>query len=59
MSGDGEGQRGLEGYSPWGSQRVGHDWVTEQLYPKELNYTHQMGESYGTGIISNKPARNT
>ena len=28
--GDGEGQGGLVCYSPWGSQRVGHDWVTEQ-----------------------------
>ena len=26
---DGEGQGSLAGCSPWGSQRVGHDWVTE------------------------------
>ena len=32
--GDGEGQRSLVCCSPWGSQRVGHDWVTE------LNWTH-------------------
>ena len=37
-----------------GSQRVGHDWATEHHHPKELNCTCQMGESYGTGIISNK-----
>ena len=37
-----------------GSQRVGHDWVTEHHHQKELNCTHQMGESCGTGIISNK-----
>ena len=24
----GKSQRSLEGYSPWGSQRVGHDWVS-------------------------------
>ena len=24
------GQRSLEGYSPWGSQRVGHDLVIQQ-----------------------------
>ena len=29
-SGDGEGQGGLVCCSPWGSQRVGHDWATEQ-----------------------------
>ena len=28
-SGDGEGQRGLVCWS-MGSQRIGHDWVTEQ-----------------------------
>ena len=27
--GVGEGQGGLACYSPWGSQRVGHKWVTE------------------------------
>ena len=27
---DGEGQGGLACCSPWGSQRVGHDWATEQ-----------------------------
>ena len=29
-SGDGEGQEGLEWFSPWGL-RVGHNWATEQL----------------------------
>ena len=28
--GDGEGQGSLASYSPWGSQRAGHDWATEQ-----------------------------
>ena len=28
--GDSEGQGSLEGCSPWGSQRVGHGWTTEQ-----------------------------
>ena len=28
--GDGEGQERLEGCSPWGYQKVGHDSVTEQ-----------------------------
>ena len=27
---DSEGQGSLVGYSPWGSQRAGHDWATEQ-----------------------------
>ena len=27
---DDEGQGGLAGCSPWGSQRVGHDWATEE-----------------------------
>ena len=31
--GDGEEQGGLECCSPWG-HRVGHDWATEQQYPK-------------------------
>ena len=28
--GDGEGQESLVCWSPWGSQRVGHDLATEQ-----------------------------
>ena len=28
--GEGEGQRSLACCSPWGSQRVRHDWATEQ-----------------------------
>ena len=37
--GDGKGQGGLACCSLWGSQRVGHDWVTEQQYTflKDLN----------------------
>ena len=30
IPGDGERQGGLACCSPWGSQRVRHDWVTEQ-----------------------------
>ena len=30
--GDGEGQVGLVCCSPWGSQRVKHNWVTEQQH---------------------------
>ena len=26
------GQRNLAGYSPWGSQRVGHDWANNTFY---------------------------
>ena len=29
-AGDGEGQGSLACYSPWGSQKVGHHWATEQ-----------------------------
>ena len=32
LPGISHGQRSLEGYSPWGSHRVGHDWVTNTLY---------------------------
>ena len=28
LPGKSHGQRSLVGYSPWGSQRVGHDWAT-------------------------------
>ena len=27
LSGESHGQRSLESYSPWGGERVGHDWV--------------------------------
>ena len=30
LPGKSEGQRNLEGYSPWGHKRVGHDLVTKQ-----------------------------
>ena len=35
LPGESHGQRGLAGYSPWGSQRVGHDRVTNE--PKGLS----------------------
>ena len=31
LLGESHGQRSLVGYSPWGSQRVGHDWATELM----------------------------
>ena len=39
----GEGQEGLACCSPWGSQRVGHNLVTEQ---QELGYGHCPGPSW-------------
>ena len=35
LSGKSQGQRSLEGYSPWGHKRIRHSWATEQL----LSYT--------------------
>ena len=32
LPGEFHGQRNLEGCSPWGSQRVGHDWVTNTVW---------------------------
>ena len=32
--GDSEGQGSLECCSPWGLQRLGHDWLTEQQQHK-------------------------
>ena len=37
---DDEGQGGLAGCSPWGSQRVGHNWAAEQQ--------EEIGEKGGT-----------
>ena len=37
LPGEFYGERSLVGYSPWGSQRVGHNWVTEH------GYTHSWG----------------
>ena len=31
LSGESHGQRSLAGYSPWGPQRVRHNWVSEHL----------------------------
>ena len=45
--GESEGQRSLVCCSPWGSQRVGHDLVTEQQqhaivkFRGDVEYTHQ------------------
>ena len=35
LPGESHGQRGLEGYSPWGCKRVGHDLVTKQQQKEE------------------------
>ena len=34
---DSEGQGSLVCCSPWGSQRVGHNLITEQHYQNEVN----------------------
>ena len=31
LPGKSDGERNLEGYSPWGHKRAGHDLVTQQL----------------------------
>ena len=33
-------QRSLVGCSPWGSQRVGHNWVTKHIHTHRDIYTH-------------------
>ena len=35
LPGKSHGQGSLAGYSPWGSQRVGQDWMTKQLTPTQ------------------------
>ena len=34
LPGEFHGQRSLEGYSPWGPQRVGHNWATKHSTPQ-------------------------
>ena len=34
LPGESHGQRSLEGYSPWGCNRFGHDWVTKNKIGK-------------------------
>ena len=46
LPGKSHGQRSLEGYSPMGSQRVGHDWATKRLS------THTHLPSYWIVLIS-------
>ena len=37
LPGESHGQRSLEGYSPWGGKKVGHDLATkQQRYQKAL-----------------------
>ena len=36
LPGKSHGQRSLEGYSPWGHKRVGHDLVTKQQQPGQI-----------------------
>ena len=42
LPGKSHGQRNLIGYSPWGSQRVGHDWATS-LHFTSLHFTSHIG----------------
>ena len=39
LPGKSHGQRSLVGYSPWGSQRVKHDWATGQAHTHTYMYT--------------------
>ena len=36
------GQRSLEGYSPWGSQRVGHGWTHTYTFAFRENASHNL-----------------
>ena len=51
LSGKSHGQRGLVGYSPWGSERVGHAWATKHQQkikdPMQITATQ---ESKGTPV---------
>ena len=46
-----QGQRNLTGYSPWGSQRVGHHSVTKQ----QMADTAPSGENTVLNKVSNVP----
>ena len=39
------GKRSLVGYSPWGSQRVGHDWATKHTLSAMLELAYMTVES--------------
>ena len=41
------GQRGLAGYSPWGSQKVGHDWACTHIH----THTHTHTKPYSTSLV--------
>ena len=36
LAGETHGQRSLEGYSPWGHRKVGHDLTTRQFRASEM-----------------------
>ena len=39
------GQRSLEGYSPWGHQRVRYNLATKQQQPQSISFTDELGLS--------------
>ena len=42
LPGESHGQRSLTGYSPWGSQRVGHDFVyAQRVHTRTHTHTRQ------------------
>ena len=45
------GQRSLEGYSPWGSQRVRHDWTVNTHAPP-LKYKYAKNQNICTSCLS-------
>ena len=48
--GDGEGQGSLACCSPWGSQRVRHDWATKQKQPLQ-----RLALLHGSSVLSRPP----
>ena len=52
-----QGQRSLAGYSPWGSQRVTHDWVTKHNTPYfcPTGMLRHPGESLLPSLVSHFP----
>ena len=49
LPGESHGQRSLEGYSPWGRRRAGHDWVMED------STTHSLALSLSTDFRQSLP----
>ena len=42
FSGKAQGQSSLVGYSPWGSQRVGHNLVIKQKQQKDSTFGYRL-----------------